>query len=338
MDGIFIIDKPAGWTSHDVVARTRRLLRTKRVGHTGTLDPFATGILVILLGRATRLAQFLSGAEKEYHATIRFGYRTSTGDMTGRRITNQNQSSDAATNTEDDENVAPCRFSTAELEAALDGLRGRQAQIPPMYSAKKIAGRKLYELARRGHEVARQPISIFVREFIALAQEDGAFLLHNADGTCDMEARIICSAGTYVRVLAEDCGARLGVPAHLAALRRTRAGAFDLQHALTLDELQSLAEANDGTALRRKIVSPALALSALLSVHLTREQDVARLRHGAAIDADFEETVGDRENVKVFAPDGELIAVGIYEAETQRVQPRVLLMASASGNEAETNR
>lgn len=226
--GVLVVDKPEGLTSHDVVARVRRVTRTKRVGHTGTLDPFATGVLVVLVGRATRLAQFLSSAEKEYQALIRFGFRTDTGDATGARV-------------ETDDATTMPRFDAAELESALASLRGSQMQTPPMYSAKKIAGRKLYELARRGETVERAAVPVVVSEFAALS-DDGKLFEPNADGTCDLRARVACSAGTYIRVLAEDLGARLGVPAHLAALRRTRAGAFTLAHSATLDELQRLAE------------------------------------------------------------------------------------------------
>src|SRR5215212_9456932 len=138
-DGVVIIDKPAGWTSHDVVARVRRVLSERRVGHTGTLDPFATGVLVLLVGRATRLAQFLSGAEKEYEATMRLGHDTDTGDLTGaRREGKGSTTKDCASVTRED------------LEAALARLRGEIEQVPPMYSAKKIGGKKLYELPRRG--------------------------------------------------------------------------------------------------------------------------------------------------------------------------------------------
>src|SRR5215212_5522960 len=144
MDGILIVDKPEGWTSHDVVARARRLLREKRIGHTGTLDPFATGVLVLLLGRATRLAQFLSGAEKEYEATMRLGYSTDTGDLTGARREGEGVN----------ETAKDCAAVTREeLESALASLRGEIEQTPPMYSAKKVGGKKLYELARRGEEI-----------------------------------------------------------------------------------------------------------------------------------------------------------------------------------------
>src|SRR5215210_533827 len=142
MDGVLIIDKPAGLTSHDVVDRIRHILHVRRVGHTGTLDPFATGVLVILIGRATRLAQFLSGLEKEYEAIIRLGYSTDTGDITGKRI------SDPPENLR---TTGP--WSREQIETALESLRGNIEQVPPMYSAKKQGGKKLYELARRGEEV-----------------------------------------------------------------------------------------------------------------------------------------------------------------------------------------
>ncbi len=208
MDGVLIIDKPAGWTSHDVVARVRRVLRERRVGHTGTLDPFATGVLVVLVGRATRLAQFLAGAEKEYEATVRFGYATDTGDLTGAR--------------RDDEKYRDgecASLAGEEIEAALAALRGEIEQVPPMYSAKKVQGQKLYELARRGEEVERKAVRVRVSEFEIMDGPDGApWLRRNDDGTCDLSTRVVCSAGTYVRVLAESLGERLGTGAHLAAL------------------------------------------------------------------------------------------------------------------------
>src|SRR5215208_5417126 len=193
MDGILIIDKPEGWTSHDVVARTRRVLREKRVGHTGTLDPFATGVLVLLVGRATRLAQFLAGAEKEYEATVRLGFATDTGDLTGERRAGAGGADSAAVTRE-------------ALEAALAPLRGEIEQVPPMYSAKKVAGQKLCELARRGEEVERRPARVRVSEFEIVADVDGSFSRRNEDGTCDVRARVVCSAGTYVRALAESVG------------------------------------------------------------------------------------------------------------------------------------
>ncbi|HZB46412.1 MAG TPA: tRNA pseudouridine(55) synthase TruB, partial [Pyrinomonadaceae bacterium] len=201
MDGLLIIDKPAGWTSHDVVARARRLLREKRVGHTGTLDPFATGVLVLLLGRATRLAQFLSGAEKEYEATVRLGFATDTGDLTGGRRGAATEFAEA--------------WGRERIEPALSSLRGEIEQVPPMYSAKKIGGRKLYELARRGEEVAREAVRVTIRELELGDGNAGAARL-NEDGTQDLPVRVVCSAGTYVRTLAESIGESLGVGAHLS--------------------------------------------------------------------------------------------------------------------------
>ena len=209
MDGVLIIDKPAGWTSHDVVARVRRLLGERRVGHTGTLDPFATGVLVLLVGRATRLATLFAGAVKEYEATIRFGFRTDTGDATGTPLRQAQDEVEAAWE-------CPS-WSDEEIEHALAGLRGEIEQTPPMYSAKKIQGKKLYELARRGETIERAPVRVRVHEFEAMRGADGKLIQRNADGTCDMRARVTCAAGTYVRVLAEDLGAALGAGAHLAA-------------------------------------------------------------------------------------------------------------------------
>src|SRR5262245_6624081 len=150
MDGVLNIDKPPGLTSHDVIARVRHILHERRIGHTGTLDPFATGVLVVLVGRATRVAQFLSGVDKEYEAIIRLGYATDTGDRTGSRINPATESGKGGP------------WSEAELESAMVGLRGYINQTPPMYSAKKKDGRKLYELARRGEEVERQPVRVCI--------------------------------------------------------------------------------------------------------------------------------------------------------------------------------
>ena len=178
VDGLLIIDKPAGMTSHDVVARVRRIVGERRVGHTGTLDPFATGVLVVLVGRATRLAQYLSGAEKEYEAVIRLGYATDTGDVTGTRIEKEESESHAKAQ-------SPQSIREEEIETALASLRGEIEQTPPMYSAKKIAGRKLYELARRGEEVERKPVRVTIKEFETFAH-GGPLLTPNDDRSRDL--------------------------------------------------------------------------------------------------------------------------------------------------------
>jgi tRNA pseudouridine55 synthase len=310
MEGILIVDKPAVWTSHDVVARTRRLLRERRVGHTGTLDPFATGVLVLLVGRATRLAQFLSGAEKEYEATIRLGYATDTGDLTG---TPRGE-------------ARPCAgWGREEVEAALEHLRGEIEQVPPMYSAKKIQGKKLYELARRGEEVERKAVRVRVSEFEITTDEAGAWLLtNNDDGTCDLVVRVVCSAGTYVRALAESLGEQLGVGAHLTTLRRTRAGEFRISEAHTLDELQTRTEAGAGAEI---LLPMKAALSGMPAVHLNG-REAQKVRHGAAVAApEPQPEWPDGAHVGLFEEAGELLAVGAYDAERGLVRPRVTLAA-----------
>src|SRR6185295_19139650 len=173
MDGLLNIDKPPGLTSHDVVAQVRHILQERRVGHTGTLDPFATGVLAVLVGRATRLAQFLTGLEKEYEAVIRLGYATDTGDLTGKPVRVENAADNKPTANSDQ------KWTREQLEVALEGLRGAIDQVPPMYSAKKQGGRKLYELARRGEVVEREPVRVCIYKFepIKLASEPDAVLL-----------------------------------------------------------------------------------------------------------------------------------------------------------------
>jgi len=311
VNGIAIIDKPVGWTSHDVVARARRLLGERRIGHTGTLDPFATGVLILLIGRATRLAPFFAQAEKEYEAVVRLGYATETGDLTGtpRRAAHA---------------VADCAaWSDAEIEAAIESLRGEQAQVPPMYSAKKVKGQKLYELARQGKEIARAPVPITIREFETVRQADGALLQRDGEAACDLNVRVVCSAGTYVRVLAETIGERLGVGAHLAALRRTRAGAFHIANAIDLEQLGEVR--GDSDRMKEIILTPAAALHRLPSVHLTGDA-VRRVRHGAAVRVDESQPQwADATLIKMHDEQGELIAVGIYEAASGQLRPRVML-------------
>jgi tRNA pseudouridine55 synthase len=322
---VLIIDKPAGWTSHDVVARVRRVLRERRVGHTGTLDPFATGVLVVLVGRATRLAQFLAGAEKEYEALVRFGYATETGDLTGAR---RRELPPTETPTENAPVEAPgarlcAKWSGAEIESALESLRGDIEQVPPMYSAKKVGGKKLYELARRGIEIERAAVSVKIRELEVLPDGD-ASLRENEDGSCDLPLRVVCSAGTYIRVLAEDLGARLGAGAHLAALRRTRAGTFHLGQSVTLERLAERMEAGE---LEQLIIAPDAALPEMPFVHLTGEE-ARRARHGAALrvaPGDISRSLTEGEPVKMRDEAGNLIAVGIYDAGRASLQPRVML-------------
>jgi len=303
MDGVLVIDKPSGMTSHDVVARARHILHERRIGHTGTLDPFATGVLVILLGKATRLSQFLSGVDKEYEAIIRLGYSTDTGDRTGNP----------------GPHAQPRNFTEQEIEAALQSLRGDIDQIPPMYSAKKVEGRKLYELARRGESIERQPVRVCIYDFAAITPQ-GQLIKDNLDGTFDFHARVSCSSGTYVRTLAEDFGKRLYVGAHLAELRRTRVGDFNLDQAITLDQLKiHFGEESIGEVL----LPPGAALSRLPFVHLSGE-DVRRANHGREVKV-AESEWADGENVTMYDAGKQLIAVGRYDARARSLRPHVVL-------------
>ncbi len=210
MDGVIVVDKPTEWTSHDVVGKMRRLAQTKRVGHLGTLDPMATGVLPLVLNRATRLAQFFTKADKVYEATIRFGFATNSYDADGEATT---------------EAVA-VSLDAAALERALDPFRGDIIQMPPAVSAKKINGVPAYKLARQNKPVELKAVPVTIHELQ---------LLECAGDSA--KVRVHCSTGTYIRSLAHDLGVALGCGAHLSALRRTRAGMFTLADARTLEQL-----------------------------------------------------------------------------------------------------
>src|SRR5690349_24751804 len=305
MNGVLVIDKSSGMTSHDVVARARHILHERRIGHTGTLDPFATGVLVVLLGKATRLSQFLTGVDKEYEAIIRLGYSTDTGDRTGKPLSGP---------------LTEVRnWTEAEIEAALQSFRGDIDQIPPMYSAKKVEGKKLYELARRGESVERKPLRVCIYDFAAIRPE-GQLIKDNLDGTFDFHARVSCSSGTYVRTLAEDFGKRLYVGAHLAELRRTRVGDFPVTQAITLEDLKMhFGEESLGSVL----LPSNAALSRLPFVHLS-DEDVRRANHGREVMVTGYDWA-DGENVKMCDAQEQLIAVGRYDAGAKTLHPRVVL-------------
>lgn len=292
MDGLLIIDKPAGITSHDVVARVRRILRTKRVGHTGTLDPFATGVMVILVGQATRLAQYLDRDEKEYEAVARFGWETDTGDKTGQRTTDPGPE------------IADEDLSAIDWDVALERFRGDILQVPPMYSAKKIEGKRLYELARKGQEVERKavPVSIYGLELLGVAGPEASF-------------RVVCSAGTYIRTLAEDIGRALGRGAHLSELRRTRAGIFDISRAVTLEELGSLPSPLSA------LIPMAAAVAHLPAITLDPDR-AGKTKNG--LSSRTAEAFTDGAVVRMIDTDGGLVAIGQYREAEKIVQPKVV--------------
>jgi len=309
MNGALVIDKPAGMSSHDVVARVRKIIGERRVGHTGTLDPFATGVLVVLVGKSTRLMQFLSGAEKEYEAVIRLGYATDTGDVTGAPL--------ERTFTTETGRYAEIRRE--EIESAIQSLRGEIDQTPPMYSAKKIKGEKLYELARRGEEIARASVAVTISAFESI-EHDGQLLRENENGTCDLAVRVVCSAGTYVRTLAEDFGKSLGLGAHLAERRRTRAGCFKIADARTLEQLSEMSESG---SLTQALISPDATLAHLPALDLSPD-DLRRVMNG--LNLQLEQIAWPAgQAVRLRDAFGELTAVGIYDEALKLVHPQVVL-------------
>lgn len=308
--GILIIDKPAGLTSHDVVSRLRRILKTKKIGHTGTLDPFATGVLVMLVGSATRLAQFLDKDEKSYEALVRFGFETDTGDKTG----NPKQ--------EDAEKEKRGEVELNDLEnkinEVLPEFTGEIEQIPPMYSAKKVKGKKLYEMARKGIEIEREPIKVNIGKLQVL---DYGLPKNEYAGTQDIGLSVTCSAGTYIRTLAEDIGRRIDVPCHLAELRRTGAGKFKIANAVTLEKLEELQEAESTPEI---LVSMNEAISHLPKVKLDKKQ-TEQIKNGMRFDFTSEK-FADEQVFRMCDEMENLIAVGIFDKTGEYIQPRIVIV------------
>jgi tRNA pseudouridine55 synthase len=279
IDGVLLVDKPAGVTSHDVVAVARRALGQRRIGHTGTLDPFATGLLVLLLGRATRLLRYVEDTPKVYDTTIRFGAETETDDLTG-----------AVTRT------APVP-AAADIERAIEELTGELEQLPPAYSAKQVDGRRAYDAARRGEALALAPARVMVYEW-QLRGWRGA----------ELDVTITCGAGTYIRALARDLGRLTGSAAHVSALRRVRAGAFDVRDAVSLDTVR----VGEGS------VRPPVAGLPTFPREPLDADGVARVARGMRVAA---HAPGARAALVDAA--GELVAVG--ERDGSWWQPRVVL-------------
>lgn len=292
--GVVVIDKPAGWTSHDVVAVARRLIGRRRVGHGGTLDPFATGVLPVLYGPATRLVQYLHAAPKSYVAEIALGRETSTDDPTGTTL----------------EEAPVPQLSDAALASALERFIGPQAQLPPRFSAVKLGGQRAYDRARRGEDVPLAARSIEVYELGLL--ERGDRCLH---------VLVTCSAGTYVRSLARDIGPALGTRAHLGALRRIAVGPFSEADAVSVEDLRMLA--SEGAL---PTVVHAADVAALGLPSLVVEIDAARrLRHGSATPAPPIDSAHRDRALRVYGADGTF--VGIVMAEDGTLRPLTILAA-----------
>lgn len=291
MNGLLVIDKPGGMTSHDVVNRLRRITGERSIGHLGTLDPMATGVLPLLLGRFTRLAQYFATAEKSYTGTIRFGFATDTYDAEGEAS---------------GEDTHPT-LTLAEVRAAAARFHGDVQQTPPVFSAKKIAGQPAYKLARQGKPVEMTPVTIRIGEF-EITEVTGS----------EANFAISVSAGGYVRAVAHDLGRELGCGAHLTRLRRMQAGVFTLTEAHTLDEAE--ASAGDPEALAGLCIHPRLLLPEMPAVTGDAEA-LGRLRNGAQ--ANLAEFSG-APLVKVFANQREMAGVARRVAGTL-FQPVVVM-------------
>ncbi|PZR55391.1 tRNA pseudouridine(55) synthase TruB [Xylanimonas oleitrophica] len=283
-DGFVVVDKPAGWTSHDVVGRVRRLAGTRKVGHAGTLDPMATGVLVVGVGRATRLLTYVVGADKAYDATVRLGVGTTTDDAEGEVLT----APGAARRSVGDE----------ALRGAVAALTGDIQQVPTTVSAIKVDGRRAYALARAGEDVelAARPVTVSTFDVHAVREsvtDDGVPVL-------DLDVSVVVSSGTYVRALARDLGAALGTAGHLTALRRTRVGGHTLQAARTLEGMEAQADADGVLA----TIAPAEAARAYLPVRQVTEQEAVDLGFGRWVAPS-----GRPGPVAAVGPDGALVAL-----------------------------
>lgn len=276
LDGVLVVDKPAGPTSHDMVDRVRRALALSRAGHTGTLDPFATGVLPVCLGKATRLARFLAAGDKVYRATVRLGFATTTDDATGEPLGE----------------ALPVQVDRDAIGAALRRFTGTFDQVPPAFSAKHVGGRRLYELARRGEAAPRAAVPVTVHA-IEILDVRGDLV----------EIELRCSPGTYVRAIARDLGERLALGGHLTVLRRLRSGAFGLQEAVSGDNL--------GAESRTAVIPLSGLLAEWPAVQVLPEGGAA-VRHGrsiprAMVSSGFPES--ETERVRIVDEEGRLLAL-----------------------------
>ena len=282
MNGIIIIDKPQEWTSNDVVSRLRRVFNTRRIGHGGTLDPMATGVLPVFVGRATRGVEFFEHAEKVYETTIRFGLTTDTEDITGKTLTETEVS-----------------LTEEELQKVLPRFRGEILQVPPMYSAIKVNGQKLYDLARKGREVERQARPITIHE-LQLLDFSGK----------EARLRVRCSKGTYIRTLCKDIGEALGCGGCMAALRRVEAGEYTLEGSIPLRQLLDISERGEDVEAMLRPVDTMFASHEKLCLN---EKQARLVKNGNAFASDCPDGT-----YRVYAPDGEFLA--LCKAESGQVK------------------
>jgi len=294
LSGILNINKPAGMTSHDVVDRVRRITGVRRVGHAGTLDPLATGVLLVCVGQATRVAEYLMASDKRYRATIHLGVRTSTDDAEGEVLSSQE-----------------VQVSEGEVQAVLQEFVGRIQQVPPMYSALKRGGKRLYQLARQGITVERPPRPVTIHRIEWVKWDPPRFTID-----------VTCSPGTYIRALARDIGERLGCGAHLAALVRLASGHFTLDEAVTLEQVAEAFAAGRGEELLLPLDEalrdwPAVTVDA---------ETARRIGHGQAVAL----PMSSEGRCRAYGPDGQLLALLEYNGQKGLWQPRKVFRGARS--------
>lgn len=286
MDGILLMHKPQNFTSFDVVAKLRGILKTKKLGHAGTLDPMATGVLPVFVGNATKACNLLPDSDKTYIASLRLGVTTDTLDIWGRVTTTRSHS-----------------VTTAQFKAAAERFTGEIVQLTPMYSAVKVDGQRLYDIARKGGEVERPTRTAFIRSLTVLDEDEQA-------GEYTIE--VSCSKGTYIRTLCSDIGESLGYGAVMTSLVRTKAAGFSLKDCLTFDDVQRLMEEE---TLIQRLIPVEQALTSLPSVSLS-EENTRRFKNGVKLDISELVLLQTDDNIRVYGFNGEFIGLGYIEKDT----------------------
>jgi tRNA pseudouridine55 synthase len=287
LNGVINVYKEAGFTSHDVVAKLRGILKQRKIGHTGTLDPAAVGVLPVCLGNATKLGELLTEQDKEYVATLRLGITTDSQDLTGTVFCEK-----------------AVEVSEAQVRAAILSFQGDYQQIPPMYSALKVEGKKLYELARQGREIERKPRPVEIKELEILRMD-----------LPEVELRLACSKGTYVRTLCHDIGEKLACGGAMATLRRTRVGDFFIKDSLTLAQIEELAR-NDRIA---EVLKPVASFFGHLRALTVADEYLHLVKNGNKFS--LQEDFGEGEAVRVYGEDGTFYAIYGFQAGTKELKP-----------------
>ncbi|UVI32545.1 tRNA pseudouridine(55) synthase TruB [Paenibacillus spongiae] len=297
MDGILAVWKPAGWTSHDVVAKVRRIVRVKRIGHTGTLDPQVTGVLPLCIGRSTRVVEYVQERPKAYEAVLQLGIATDTEDLTGTVV----------------QELAEVHVTEAEIRRVLESFVGQIDQIPPMYSAVRVDGKRLYELAREGQVIDRKSRKVTIHELNLLSAD-----LDKPHPK--IRFSVVCSKGTYIRTLCVDIGEALGLPAAMAELVRTMSGGFKKEHCLTLEQIEELHASGE---LEERLLPAETAVDHFPrgNVSLATAKHAFQGKHIAMDRVDMKQPIDAEGLVRLFAEDGMFLGLFEFDAKSDSLKP-----------------